>query len=191
MSLLEPAGASTALWWRTIINAASLDCLDGTRAPLKTEIIVNIQCLALILTLSCNKTLEVNGDCHPHGLAVILGPEAPHTDTQGLGARLRRQACKEERLFSEVVGFPTLAFICGKPGKGDISHKITTGISGDQLRDDTISMQLLDGLDLSFVVSLHSHNQSTRVQDAVVVRAPQRAPPVVTPVCGDEDIGVL
>lgn len=50
---------------------------------------------------------------------------------------------------------------------------------------------LLDGLDLSFVVSLHSHNQSARVQDAVAVRTPQRAPPVVTPVCGDEDVWVL
>lgn len=68
-----------------------------------------------ILTLSCNQTLEVDGDRHPHGLAVVLGPEAPHADAQGPGARLRCQACKEERLFSEVVGFPTLAFICGKP----------------------------------------------------------------------------
>lgn len=89
--------------------------------------------LALILTLSCNQTLEVNGNCNPHGLAVFLRPEAPHADTQGLGARLRRQACKEERLFSEVVGFPTLAFICGKPGKGEIIHKITTRISGAPL----------------------------------------------------------
>lgn len=50
---------------------------------------------------------------------------------------------------------------------------------------------VLDGLDLSFMVSLYSHDESTRVQDAVVVRAPQRAPPVITPVCGDEDIWVL
>lgn len=69
-----------------------------------------------IPTLSRNQTLEVNGNRHPHGLAVLLGPEAPHADAQCLGARLRRQACKEERLFSEVVGFPALAFICGKPG---------------------------------------------------------------------------
>lgn len=71
----------------------------------------------LRLTLSWNQTLEVNGDRHPHGLAVLLGPEAPHADAQGLGARLRRQACKEERLLSEVVGFPTLAFICGEPAE--------------------------------------------------------------------------
>lgn len=166
--------------------------LNGTQDKLKTKITVNTQSLALILTLSCNKTLEVNGDCHPHGLAVILGPEAPHAHTQGLGARLRRQACKEERLFSEVVGFPTLAFICGKPG-GEISNKITTRISGAQLRNDTKEniSAVLDGLDLSFVVNLHSHNQSARVQDAVVVRACQRAPPVVTPVCRDEDVWVL
>lgn len=50
---------------------------------------------------------------------------------------------------------------------------------------------VLDGLDLSFMVSLYSHDESTRVQDAVVVRAPQRAPPVITPVCGDEHIWVL
>lgn len=50
---------------------------------------------------------------------------------------------------------------------------------------------VLDGLDLSFVVSLYSHDQATRVQDAVVVRAPQRAPPVITPVRGDEHVWVL
>lgn len=50
---------------------------------------------------------------------------------------------------------------------------------------------VLDGLDLSFMVSLYSHDESTRVQDAVMVRAPQRSPPVITPVCGDEHIWVL
>lgn len=68
----------------------------------------------LLLTLLCNEALEINGDCHPHGLAIILRPETPHADTQG--ARLGCQACKEKWLFCEVVGLPTLAFICGKPG---------------------------------------------------------------------------
>lgn len=75
--------------------------------------------------------------------------------------------------------------------KETLATKLLRGspeISCEMMRTN---ISVLDGLDLSFVVSLHSHNQSARVQDAVVVRAPQRAPPAVTPVCRDEDIGVL
>lgn len=67
------------------------------------------------LTLSCYEALKVNGDSHPHGLAVLLGPETPHADRHGLGVRLRCKASEEEGLFSKVVKLPALALICGEP----------------------------------------------------------------------------
>lgn len=50
---------------------------------------------------------------------------------------------------------------------------------------------LLDGLDLSFPLSLHSHNEATRVQYAVVVSTPQCPPPAVAAIRGDKDVRVL
>lgn len=50
---------------------------------------------------------------------------------------------------------------------------------------------VLDGLDLSFAVSLHGNNEPAGVQDAVVVGAPERAPPAVAPVRGHEHVWVL
>lgn len=41
---------------------------------------------------------------------------------------------------------------------------------------------VLDGLDLSLTLGFHGHDQTPRVQYAVVVRAPQCPPPVITPV---------
>lgn len=50
---------------------------------------------------------------------------------------------------------------------------------------------VLDGLDLSFSLSLHSHDEATRVQYAVVVRTPQCPPPAVAAVRGDKHVWVL
>lgn len=68
------------------------------------------------LTLPRNEALEVDGHGHPHGLAIVLGPEAPHADVHGLGPRLGRQAREEEGLLGEVVGLPAPSLVCGEPG---------------------------------------------------------------------------
>lgn len=97
--------------------------------------IETLQSKSLQLTLSSDEALEVDGNSYPHGLPVFLRPETPHTDVHGLGARLRRQASEEKRLLCEIIQFPALAFICGE----------------------------LDGLDLSFTLRLHCHNEAARV----------------------------
>ena len=70
---------------------------------------------ATLPTLSGYEALEVDGDGHPHGLAVVLGPEAPHADVHGLGAGLGRQAREEEGLLGEVVRLPAPALVRGEP----------------------------------------------------------------------------
>lgn len=67
------------------------------------------------LTLSCYEALEINGDRHPHGLAIVLRPETPHADCHGLGSWLRCEASKEKGMFSKVVELPALALICREP----------------------------------------------------------------------------
>lgn len=147
------------------------------------------------LTLSCDKALEINGDRYPHGLAIFLRPETPNTDSHRLGARLWCQTCKEKRLLCEVVGLPALALICGEPGdkkwkQKQFSHRtMNTMPSVAKIIQNICSA--LDSLDLSFTLSLHSHNEPTGVQNAVVVRTPQCRPPVITPVRRDKYVWVL
>lgn len=138
--------------------------------------------VATSLTLSGDEALEVDGDGHPHGLAVVLGPEAPHADIHGLGAWLGREACEEEGLLGEVVRLPALTLVCGEPADSERTEVLT---EFDTALSCTVSIpesSLLYGLHLSFMLSLHSHDKTPRVQDAVVVRTPQCPPPVITPV---------
>lgn len=147
------------------------------------------------LTLSCDETLEINCDRYPHGLAIFLRPETPNTDSHRLGARLWCQTCKEKRLLCEVVGLPALALICGEPGDRKWKQKQFTHRTTNTLPSVAKIIQnicsALDGLDLSFTLSLHSHNEPTGVQNAVVVRTPQCRPPVITPVRRDKYVRVL
>lgn len=147
--------------------------------------------MASWLTLSRNEALKIDGDGHPHGLAVLLRPEAPHADVHGLGARLGCQAGKEEGLLGEVVGLPALALVCGKPGDSRSTATLKTHTFSRHYQIKQTVCSVLDGLDLSVTLGLHSHNETPRVQYAVVVRTPQCPPPVITPVWGDKHIWVL
>lgn len=59
---------------------------------------------------------------------------------------------------------------------------VLTPIRSDGLKCTSATKihSVLDSLDLT--LSLHSHDETARVQDAVVVRPPQRPPPGVAPV---------
>lgn len=98
--------------WKIPASAMENNYKASLRGSMPTSVVGDV----VRLTFSGNETLEVDGDGYPHGLAVVLGPEAPHADGHGVGPRLGRQAREEERLLGEVIQLPALALVCGESG---------------------------------------------------------------------------